>query len=368
MTTFFPDHPEWTVQTQRLIAQAAHGGADYFDVARTVDRIRPGDPESWQAEWRRLGETAEARGRAAAGAGRQASAMRHFFHAGSYYRQSDFFLPGRDPRKRALFERSRACFLEAAGRHVPAVERIEAACGEDVYAGYFHAPPAEPGSLPAVLMIGGADSLAEELFVLTGPELARRGLALMLVDTPGRGSSLRLHGIPTRADYEVPVRAAVDCLVARPEIDPGRIGVMGISMGGYYAPRAAAFEPRFKAMALWCGCFDVLRDLYDFYPPIQGQMQWIAGVDGDAEAREIYAAFNLAGVAGRIACPTLISHAKGDALMDPRGAVELHDEISSADKELKLWEVDDGGAVHCNWDSLSFVLPYMLDWLAGKLG
>ena len=368
MTAFFPDHPEWSVQTQRLISQVAYGGADYFDAAEAAGQIEPGNPESWQTEWQRLGETAEARAREAAAAGRDVTAMRHFFHAGSYYRQSDFFLPGRDRRKRDLFERTKACFLEAAKRHTPPIEQIEVTCGDEVYAGYFHAPLAGSARLPAVLMIGGADSLAEELFILTGPELARRGIALMLVDTPGRGSTLRLKGIPTRADYEIPVRAATDYLLDRPEVDPDRVGIMGISMGGYYAPRAAAFDPRFKAMALWCGCFDILRDLYAFYPPIQGQMQWIAGVDSDAEAREKFAHFNLTGMAGQITCPALISHAKGDTLMDTQGAVELYEKISSTDKELKLWEVDDGGAVHCNWDSLTVVLPYMLDWLAEKLG
>ena len=364
-SAFFPDHPELSVQTIRLIAQVAYGGADYFDAAAAAARIDPEDPESWQAEWRDLGARVERRAQEALDASHGQAALRHFLHAGSYYRQSDFFLPGRDPRKKELFLKARACFLEAARLYDPPIETIEVPCGGERYRGYFHAPSAGP--LPAVLLLGGADSLAEELFVLAGPELARRNIALMLVDTPGRGSTLRVDGIPTRPDYEVPVSAAVDSLAARPEVDPSRIGLLGISLGGYYAPRAAGFDDRFRAMVLWCGCFDVLADLYAFYPPIQSQMQWILGVDSDAEARDRLAAFNLRGIAGRISCPTLVSHAEGDALMDPAGARKLYEEIACADKELRLWPKEAGGAVHCNWDSLSVALPYMLDWLADRL-
>ena len=116
-------------------------------------------------------------------------------------------------------------------------------------------------------------------------------------------------------------------------------------------------------MVPWCGRFGVLADLYDFYLPIQSQMQWILGVDSDAEARDRLAAFNLRGIAARISCPALVS--QGDALMDPAGARSLYEEIACADKELRLWPKEAGGAVHCNWDSLCVAL--MLDWLADRL-
>ena len=88
---------------------------------------------------------------------------------------------------------------------------------------------------------------------------------MLLVDTPGRGSSMYLRGIPTRPDYEVPGMASIDWLVSRPEVDPDRIGLMGISMAGYYAPRVAAFDERVKALIAWCGCYSLLDDIYLFY-------------------------------------------------------------------------------------------------------
>ncbi len=368
MFDFFPGKPEWNIQTMRLIAQVPYGGADMFDCMAAVERIQPGDGESWQTEWQKLAEKAESRAQTALADGHEATAMKHYFFASAYYRQSDFFLPGRDPRKRELFLRTNACFQAGAKLHSPVIEPIEVPCADERYAGYF-CPPCNPPAekWPAVLFLGGADSLAEEIFFFGGIELGRRSMALLLVDTPGRASSLRLKNIYSRYDYEVPVKAVIDYLAARPEVDPDRIGLIGVSMAGYYAPRAAAFEKRIKAMVLWCACYSVLDDLYDFYPPLQGQIQWLLGAKNDAEAREKLKDFNLAGVAKQITCPTLVSHGAGDTLMNPQGAVRLFEEISSADKELKIWQGEEGGTVHVNYDNWSISIPFMMDWLAERL-
>jgi dienelactone hydrolase len=368
MLEFFPGHREWSVQTLRLVAEAQYGGADVNECWETSRRIKPGDAESWQREWQALAETVEDRAKAALAAGHRVSARQHFFRATNYFRQSDFFLPGRDPRKRDLFVRASEAFQAGARLHAPAIERIEVPCGNERYAGYFcHPAHPAPGRWPAVLMLGGADSLAEELFFFGGNQIVERSMALLLVDTPGRGSSLRLKGIPSRPDYEVPVRAAIDYLQTRPEVDPARIGVVGVSMAGYYAPRAAAFEPRIKALVLWCACYDLLQDLYEFYPPIRGQIQWILGARDDGEARQRLTQFTLRGIAGRIRCPTLVSHGAEDVLMNPAGAVRLYEEIGSTDKELKIWQGAEGGAVHCNYDNWAVSVPYMIDWIADRL-
>jgi dienelactone hydrolase len=367
MLEFFPGHREWSIQTLRLIAEAQYGGADVNECYETSRRITPGDPESWQREWQALGETVEARGRAALADGHRVSARQHFFRACNYFRQADFFLPGRDPRKRELFVRASENFQAGARLHTPPIERIEVPCGTERYAGYFcHPKNPPPGRWPAVLMLGGADSLAEELF-FWGNQITERSMALLLVDTPGRGSSLRLKNIHARHDYEVPVRAVIDYLASRPEVDPSRIGVVGVSMAGYYAPRAAAFESRIKALVLWCACYDLLEDLYAFYPPIQGQLQWILGAKDDAEARRLLTQFTLRGIAKQIRCPTLVSHGAEDVLMNPAGAIRLYEEMGSAEKHLKIWKGAEGGAVHCNYDNWSVSVPFMIDWIADRL-
>lgn len=191
-------------------------------------------------------------------------------------------------------------------------------------------------------------------------------MACLIVDTPGRGGCLRLYGIPTRPDYEKPVGALLDFLQNRPDVDPERIGLLGVSMGGYYAPRAAAFDPRVKACVAWCGCYDVLEDIYEYFPPLRPQLQWIVGAQDEKEARERLGEFNLRDVAHNIRCPLLITHGAEDRIMSVAGAQRLYEEAQGP-KRLKIWTAEEGGAAHCQWDGLTPALTFMLDWLADQL-
>ena len=361
-------NPDWSIQTQRVIAEAAYGGADVFEVARTAQAIPPNDVEAWYAGWLKLAEATEAAGQQALASGAAVTARQRLFRASNYYRHADFFMLGTDPRKRENYLRVSRCFKAAIALQTPAIEKVQVTCGSDVYDGYFcHAknPAAQPG--PAALMLGGADLLAEELYFFGGSEIVERGISVLLLDTPGRGSSLRLKGIVSRPDYEVPFKAAIDYLSQRPEVDSDRMGCVGISMAGYYAPRGVAFEPRIKALVLWCACYDVLEELYEWYPPIRQQMQWIVGTDNDPDARNRLKDFNLKGIARNITCATLISHGVKDVVMNVEGAKRLFHEISSKDKTLKLWGGEQGGAIHCNYDNWSVSVPLMFDWLAEQL-
>lgn len=362
------ENPDWSIQTQRVIAEAAYGGADAFEVARTAQTIEPGNVEAWYTGWLKLADQTETAAREALAKGELVTARQRLFRASNYYRHADFFIPGTDPRKRENYVRVARCFKDAIPLQSPVVEPVQVRCGSDVYDGYFcHAknPQARPG--PAVLMLGGADSLSEELYFFGGSEIVERGMSVLILDTPGRGSSLRMKNILSRPDYEVPFKAAVDYLAARPEVDPERMGCVGVSMAGYYAPRGAAFEPRIKALVLWCACYDVLEDLYEWYPPIRTQMQWVVGATSDAEARKKLANFNLKNIAQQIKCPTFISHGLSDVVINVEGAKQIYREISSKDKTLMLWDGSHGGAIHCNYDNWAVSVPMMFDWLAKRL-
>lgn len=368
MIDFLNPTEPFGAQTMRLAAEAQKGGGDVFDIARVCRKIAPGDIEGWNREWAALAEATEARARASRAAGHERTALRHFFAANQYWRQSDVFIAGNDPRRAERFRRAQACFREGAKLHQPAIEITEVRSGAETYDAYFCHPIApEPGKWPAVLLVGGADAFAEEIY-FSGREITERGMALFLVDTPGRGSSIYLKGIPTRADYEVPIKACIDWLAARPEIDANRIGLMGISMAGYYAPRAAAFEKRVKALVAWCGCYSLLDDLYDFYPPLQATMQRLLGGVSDEQAREKLKAFTMEGIAQNILCPTLITHGVNDRLMSVAGAKKLHAAIGAKDKTLRLYDgAEGGGTGHCNYDIWSVAVPDMLDWLETRL-
>jgi dienelactone hydrolase len=365
---FVPDHP-FGGQTLRLVAEAQQGGGDVFDVSRCTRRITLGDKDSWEREWIALAEVTEARAREALAAGHRDTARQNFFHANNYWRMADVFLLGFDPRRAQYFSKAQENFRAAAALHDPPIEVIQVRCGDEVYDGYFcHPRNPKPGKWPAVFLIGGADAFAEEIY-FSGRQVVERGMALLLVDTPGRGSSLYLKRIETRPDYEVPGKACIDWLVSRAEVDSERIGLIGISLAGYYAPRTAAFDKRIKALIGWSGCYDMLRDVYEFCAHLQPTLRRLLGDVGEEEARNRLKDFTMADCAKNITCPTLISHGESDHLMSVQGAKDLFEAIGAKDKTLKLYDGSDGhgGAIHCSHDRWAYNVPFMLDWLQDRL-
>jgi dienelactone hydrolase len=369
MYQLFPDNEDWSIQALRLIAEGQFGGSDVNECVRTAERIgKRRDIESWSREWAQTASEVAAWARAEESSGHALTARQGLFRAFNYYRTADFFLDPGDARKLELYRQGVRCFRDAADSCLPAVEPVAIPWQDTALTGYFcHAEGIGPEAAPAVLYLGGADSWAEELFFLGGNQLSARGMHLLIVDTPGRGSALRLNGLISRPDYEVPVKACIDYLSSRKEVDPTRIGLMGVSMGGYYAPRAAAFDPRVKALCAWSGCWNVLTDIYDHYPPIQRQLQWVVGAHDHADARQRLAEFRLDEVAGRISCPTLITHGADDSIMALEGAQRLFDALQCP-KELRIWQRAEGGSVHLSYDNISVVVPYMADWVKDHLG
>ncbi len=369
MLDFFQPTSPFEFQVLRLLAEAQQGGGDVFDIARLCRNLSPGDKEGWERAWLSLAEATEAKAKLELELGHRQTSMQNFFHANQYYRMSDIFLPvDAAATKRSRFLKSQESFRAAARLRVPPIETITVQCGDEAYDGYFcHPANPAPGKWPAVFLIGGADAFSEEIF-FSGKQVLDRGWALLLVDTPGRGSSMYVKGTPTRYDYEVPVKACLDYLVARPEVAAERIALIGISMAGYYAPRAAAFDHRVKALIAWSGCYSVLDDLYIFCEHLRPTLQRLLGGVTDAEARKLLTAFTLEGVARRIVCPTLITHGGDDRLMRVEGAKNLFEAIGSSDKILKIY--DDpaaGGAIHCSHDYWAHNVPFMLDWLEERL-
>ena len=163
--------------------------------------------------------------------------------------------------------------------------------------------------------------MKELIYLRTGEEFRRRGISLLIVDHPGVGEALRLRNMPGGPDTEVPAGACVDYLETRPDVDPKRIGMIGLSLGGYYSPRAAAFEKRFKCCVAW-------GSIWDFgertsmrlagkggelsVPDFVNQLMWVFGKDTIEEAAAVTKKMTLEGVADKITCPLLIMHGEND--------------------------------------------------------
>lgn len=362
----FPQHEDWSLQTMRLLAQVAVGGADLFECARTAARIGDTtDDEVWQAEWSRTAREVGDWGRAEIAAGHITTGTKALYRSCSYWRHSEFFLDTSDPRREQAYRAGTKNFQDAVELSDGVIERIHIPFEGQTMDGYIVRPDNSGTRRPTVLFLGGADSWAEELVFLGGNQFPARGINLVVIDTPGRGSSLRFKKLYSRPDYEKPVAAVLDVLVGRPDVDADRIGLAGVSFGGYYAPRAAAFEPRIKAVAAWCGTWSILTDFYEFYPPLQKQLQWLTGSADDAEARAKLAAFTLDGVAGKLTVPVYVMHGTNDVIMDVAGARRFVDALTVDDVTFDVY--DGAGSLHCSYDHLAYAVARLTDWFGDRL-
>ncbi len=174
------------------------------------------------------------------------------------------------------------------------VERVEIPYGEHRLPAFFMKAPV-PGRAPCMVHFDGFDVTKELIYTGVAEEYRRRGISLLIVDHPGVGEALRLQGLPSIPETEKPAKAAVDYLETRSDVDPGRIGMVALSLGGYYAPRAAAYEKRFKCCVAWGAIYDfgvafAARMSGTNEPSVPGfadHAQWVFGKDTLEEAMAV---------------------------------------------------------------------------------
>jgi dienelactone hydrolase len=362
MFKLWPEDYDWSWHLLRPIAAAVYGGAEFNESYRTAEQIKLRDRGSWHKEWLRTANHVKALAEAAERAGHPVTARDHYLRACIYSRWAEAFLDPADERRLPTYDTCVACFQRAGRSFTPPLEHVEIPYEGSSLPGYFYPGRGTMGNRVAgVLYIAGADVLKEELYFMGGKALTDRGLALLTIDGPGQGTSLRHRKLYTRYDYEVPVRAALDFLQSRAEVDPQRIGIIGRSLGGYYAPRAAAFEPRVKALVVFGGMYYVSEDL-----PRNLRWQWLIGAKDIEEAREKYRKFTLEGIVAKIRCPMLIVHGEGDHLTPVEHARRMYAE-ATCPKELVIYPKEGPGAVHCQYDSIPETIPLMMDWLCDRL-
>ena len=359
----------WSFNVMRLISQAHFGGGQFSEIHETIARIRESDAESWYAEWHATAERVEQLADDAERAQHDVSARALYQWACEYWRLADLFLSPADPRRLAAYRRSVRCFT-AAGRHFrPPLERVEIPYEDGPLPGYFF-PAADQGPgerRPTVVFFGGADSTSEELY-FTAPGIMARGFACLIVDGPGQGASLRLNGLATRPDYEVPVTAAVDYVVTRDDVDADRLALCSMSLGGYYAARAAAFEHRFRATVVWGACFDY-SEIWDARPddhPLAEHAVALFGSSDIGDARDRMRAFTLEGVLDKVRGPVLVVHGEDDASVPVDHAYRTYDGLA-CEKELVIFPSGESGSAHCQQDNLARANEVIFDWLADRV-
>ena len=337
-------------------------GADFNECERVLSSLQSTD--EWFPKWSAKATHFEEMATEAFKRSKLITAREAYYQAFFFHRLASFPLIEDTPARRESYQNFVAAFRRAVeldnNLHL---DFIEVPIAEQSFPGYLNLPLRIQGKVPTVIFIPGADGWKEDQLSVSVRPLAERGVACIIVDGPGQGEALGRRGIHARHDYEVVVSAILDYLERRPEIDMTRVGLVGSSMGGYYAPRAAAFEKRIKAFICFSALFDVVEGLFDVYPPIRPRMMECIGAKTIEETRQRCLPFTLKEVAHQIESPGLILHGGKDIICPPSEAYRLYDALKSP-REIKVWE--DGS--HNLGNHMIEARALMWDWLTDKLG
>lgn len=352
-----------TVQDERVAVATRHWGPRFVAQGvemsvfqRTLARIQSWD--DWCRQWGVTATEYESMAERAEAAGFKLTAAQAWLNAGLCWHFGKFvFMEDAEQLKHAS-DRTAACYARGAWALQPPAERVLVPYDGIEMPALFR-KPAGAGRAPVVLMIPGLDSVKEELQT-TADYFLRRGMATLAIDGPGQGETEFLRDIEPA--YERPAGAAIDWLESRDDVDAGRVGVYGVSLGGYYAVRVAACEPRVKATIELAGTYS-LADQWDKRSSLsRGAYQKRSGARDDQEARERARAIDMAGLGPRVAAPLLVMHGKKDPIAPFSGAERLAAETPAA--EFAVFEDGNHGMTNRPFESRTM----MSDWMAVRLG
>lgn len=329
--------------------------SDFRDVTGSIERW--GD---WCRAWSARALIHENMGRSALAAKQFVSAGEHLNRAAACYHFGKYLFSEDPKQMRAAHAKAIECYSLALPHLQPPGERVLIPYEGKQLAGVLRRPENATDRPPLVIMCNGLDSTKEELdsFQLT---FLKRGMATLVVDGPGQGEAE--YDFAIRHDYEAVIKIVIDWVAARSDIDVARIGIWGLSLGGYYAPRAAAFEKRIRACVAVCGPYD-WGALWDNLPALtKAAFLLRSKSEDDAEAKRKAAALSLKGVAEKIECPLFIVGAGLDRLCPPEDARRLASEVRGP---VEVLIIPDGNHVAHN-RAYSY-RPQSADWMAKQLG
>lgn len=315
--------------------------------------------EEWCAAWSARADLHEALGRDALAKRNFISAAEHLSRAAVYYHFAKFLFVQDVAQMKAAHMKAVECHKLALPHLAPPGEYLRIPYQGKSLAAVLR-KPAGIARPPIVLMAMGLDSAKEEMLAYQQTFL-KRGLATLTFDGPGQGEAE--YDFPIRGDYEVAVKDVIDWVETRPDLDVARLGMWGVSLGGYYAPRAAAFEKRIKACVALAGPYDWLGT-WDKLPELTREAFRVRSHAKDETGAKANAAtLSLKGVAKLITCPIFIVSGRLDRIVPAAEAEKLAAEVSGP---CELLIISDGNHVANNRPYL--YRPQTADFLAKLLG
>lgn len=387
---FFLKNEHFDYQALRAIAAAPAGQADFCEITSTCQRIKNGDCASWCSEWEKTADRIRKFGEECLENGFQTSASESFLRASNYYRTAEFYLNyGCDLDHMVKIDAlSTQCFNLAIQYGPYDIKPIEVPFEGKSLAGHFyHANTKRPAV--TIIAISGNDGNKEELYAV-GISAVKRGMNCLIFDGPGQGESIRRRNIPFRYNYETAVSPIINFVLQDPSVDPERIVLWGESMGGYFAPRAAAFEKRIAACVANGGLYDclslnpakrasTLHTIRKHAAVINclGRLLMKMSVAFDWRLRHGFLTFQvntpveyvlgfenyyMEGVASKITCPTLVIGNENDKKAWLDQSRILYNALKCP-KEYMFFTNEEGAGAHCQAGCRIYANDRIFNWI-----
>lgn len=385
----------------RDISLAPYEGADIGEVLVAANKIKPKDFESYYRAFNDLATRVDKVARSIDTRKNPISARQSFFKAATYYRSADFFLHGNwtDPRIYSLWDKHLAAFNSAmALLPVPGQRVTLRAKGANFTIPAIFFGCGQPGPRPTIILGNGYDGPQEEMYHVIGAAAIERGINVITYEGPGQATVRREQNIGFIPDWEKVVTPVIDYLLTRPEVDSRSIGLLGYSLGGYLAPRAAAFDHRLAAVFAVDGVYDYGAANLDSFPDelkaifksgnatlfdkyvMQGlanpeaptsvvwgvqQGLWSFNVKSPFEWMTKVQEYTLANVVNKIKTPVFVAQAERDEVI-PGQSEGLAKKLGKLATH-HVFESEDGAAYHCSVGASVLQNQVMLDWFEGIL-
>ncbi len=363
-----------------VLGSTVNHGVEIGEAFYTASQIKDGNAASWQEEWFKMAQLAEARGEKSLAGGHKVSARDQLQRASYYYRISLLSILPDDPRMKERATKSRSILKKAGELFDPPLEYIEIPFEGTVLPGYFRKAAAGTKPAKTLIMIGGGETFAEDLFFYIAPQTYDRGYNFVTVDLPGQGL-LPLEGKTFRPDMNVPMKAVVDYVLSRPDVDSGRLAAYGYSGGGGFVPQAAMHDSRIKAIAMNSAVVDAyplfstmpvvlatkkeIASWTIFHGNIVKAICWRWGVPMDKPSGLALANKGFTFDPARIKVPALIIVGEGEykSVEVKRQQKIAMDNFPNPLKKMVITPTVEGATNHCVMENRSLVSQVLFDWL-----
>ena len=387
---FFKDD-SFNFEAIRMLGSAYGQGVDIGECISTLNKIKDKDYQSWYDEWTKTANRIYSYAEKFNKQGNIVSARKAYFRASSYYQMAGFYLHAPATRMSSIksWKKGRDSFLKAIAS-LPNIKPIKIPYENTTLPGYFIKSPIAKGKAPLLIVNTGFDGTKEQLYFSVGKAAAERGYHCLLFEGPGQGEVIRLQNLPFRYDWEKVVSPAIDFAVKLPVVNTSKIALMGRSMGGYLAPRAAAFDKRLKACIANGGVYSMGEGILKKFPTdlvksiknnsksfnltiskiahLNNALNWFI-INGmwtfDAVSPSAFfiklEKYTLKGVAEKITCNMLITDSEDDMLF--KGQPQQVFDILKCPKTLLIFTEKEDAELHCQMGASAISNEKIFSWL-----